>query len=72
MRFDDEEVDAVYETVFGEVLFNAYTLKRERSNRLYFSQRLLVIRRMIRAMLDAEEELAPEPDTTPRPGDAPS
>jgi hypothetical protein len=58
-KFDDEEVDAVWSSDFGKVLFNLYTHKRGRASGclFLFSKRLEVVRRMLRAMLDAEEEL---------------
>ena len=55
-RFDDTDVDDVYRSLFGRVLFNHYTIQRCGSG-LRFSSRLIVVRRMLRAMLDAEDEL---------------
>lgn len=53
----EEDVDAIYDTAFGGLLFNLYTLNREPSLGLLFSRRLLVVKRMIAAMLTAEKEV---------------
>lgn len=53
--FDDEDVTAVYRSPLGAQVFNAYT--RARRNELLFSQRLRVVRAMLRAMLDAEDAI---------------
>lgn len=60
-RFDDTEVDAVYESAFGGALFNLYTGARPSMGapRFYFTARVAIVRAMIRAMLDAEAEQAP-------------
>ena len=54
--FDDPEVTAVWRSTFGIVLFNLYTANKSRP-KLLFSQRTTIVRRMIRAMLDAEQEI---------------
>lgn len=59
-KFDDKEIDEVYNSLFGIQLFNDYTLLRERNEILYFTSRMTIVRRMIHTMLDTEQELRKE------------
>lgn len=58
--FDDDEVTHVWLSGFGARLFNTYSLDRPMAGgpKFLFSDRLVIVRRMIRAMLDAEQERA--------------
>lgn len=60
----DEDVKSAFVTDFGAALFNAYTHKWPNAKEHLFSRRLFVIGRMLRAMLDAEAELAPSADNS--------
>ena len=63
----DEHVEGVYDSAFGVALFNAYTQLREPSKRFLFSKRLIVVKRMLRAVLDAEKELLTEGESSLAP-----